>query len=351
MANYPIKGAYCFWGVAGLAEKSGKKGRPRERQEPVEEVRAAGPPIHPLNVLAFLVPAVPGVWYGLARENVPAPVAGVVVGLLLAMSFRVASQWHRLAVLRLGHFRGMRGPGLVWVIPFVDSVPYAVDVRIIPYNVPPQKTLTNDNVPVTVDAIVYYQVADPTAAVLNVQDYERATQWGAAAVLRDLIGKSTLDQLLSEREQLARSIRANLDELTGKWGVRVPNVEIRDVLIAEQLEDAIAREPAAEREKRARLRLAEAERLAAGIIVEAARIYEEDPVALQLRSMNMLYEMAMEGKGTIIFVPTQNVSAMPTPVGVYGVIDRLEATRRQTEARGPEPDASEGAGHPPSDGQ
>lgn len=317
-----------------MAEKgTGKKTREKEREQPAQEPRVQGPSVHALNFLAFLLPAIPGVWYALAGENVLIGALGVVAGLLLAVSFRVASQWHRLAVLRLGRFRGMRGPGVVWVIPFLDSVPYAVDLRIIPYNVPPQKTLTNDNVPVTVDAIVYYQVADPAAAILNVQDYERATQWGAAAVLRDLIGKSTLDQLLSQREQLARSIRANLDELTGQWGVRVPNVEIRDVLIAEQLEDAIAREPAAEREKRARLRLAEAERLAAGIILEAARTYEQDPIALQLRSMNMLYEMAMEGKGTIIFVPTHSASAMPTPVGVYGVVDRLGSAHEPPSAQ------------------
>lgn len=279
--------------------------------------------VHPVSLLIFIVAFAPFVaWTWYTSDIVPL-VVGAVVAFLLAIAVRVVSEWERAAVLRVGKFKRMAGPGLFLVIPLIDSVPYIIDLRIIPYNVPSQKTLTRDNVPVTVDAIVYYRVADPQAAVLKVEDYRKATQWGAAAVLRDLIGKSTLDEVLSEREELGRSIRSTLDGLTGAWGIQVPNVEIRDVFIAESLEDAIAREPAAEREKRARLKLAEAEMLAARAIVEAAKIYEKDPVALQLRSMNMLYEMAMEGKNTIIFVPTESRLGMPAPLGVYGLLEKM----------------------------
>ncbi|MCL6450337.1 MAG: slipin family protein [Acetobacteraceae bacterium] len=290
--------------------------------------------VHPFAVLVFLLVVLAGVYYTVITTNPVWVIAAVVVGALLASAIRVVNEWERAAVLRLGKFRRMAGPGLFLVIPILDSVPYIVDLRIVPYNVPSQKTLTRDNVPVTVDAIVYYQVADPQAAVLKIENYRQATQWGAAAVLRDLIGKSTLDEVLSERERLGQTIRATLDGLTGAWGIKVPNVEIRDVFIAEQLEDAIAREPAAEREKRARLKLAEAEKLAAGIITEAADIYARDPVALQLRSMNMLFEMAMEGKNTIIFVPTETRIGLPSPLGVFGLVEKLE--RREGRGEGGE---------------
>ncbi len=273
--------------------------------------------------LFFLVWAAGSVaswWYGMWY---PGFAISFAAALFFASSMKVAAEWERMAVLRAGKYSRMAGPGIFLVVPLLDTVPYVLDLRIIPYDVPKQKTLTNDNIPVTVDAIVYYRIADPKAAILKVENYRKATQWGATTILRDIIGKSTLDQLLAEREKLGKDIRAQLDILTAEWGIEVPNVEIRDVIISEQLEDAIAREPAAEREKRARVKLAEAEKLTAKTIFEAARIYEEDPVALQLRSMNMLYEMCMEGKSTVIFVPTETRTGMPTPVGMFGLLDKL----------------------------
>ncbi len=275
--------------------------------------------------LFFLVWAAGSVaswWYGMWYPGFGISFAAA---LFFASSMKVAAEWERMAVLRAGKYSRMAGPGIFLVVPLLDTVPYVLDLRIIPYDVPKQKTLTNDNIPVTVDAIVYYRIADPKAAILKVENYRKATQWGATTILRDIIGKSTLDQLLAEREKLGKDIRAQLDILTAEWGIEVPNVEIRDVIISEQLEDAIAREPAAEREKRARVKLAEAEKLTAKTIFEAARIYEEDPVALQLRSMNMLYEMCMEGKSTVIFVPTETRTGMPTPVGMFGLLDKIAA--------------------------
>jgi regulator of protease activity HflC (stomatin/prohibitin superfamily) len=251
-------------------------------------------------------------------------IIGAIVGFLLAASFRICAEWDRMAILRLGRFKKMAGPGIFFMIPVIDCVKYVVDTRIIPYDVPKQKTLTSDNIPVLIDAIVYYKVTDPKASVLNIDDYEKGTRWGATTVLRDVIGKTALDSLLGEREKIGQLIQEQLDKLTGDWGVKVTNVEIRDVIIPEQLEDAISREPAAEREKRARLKLAEAEKLAAKIIYDAAQVYKKDPVALQLRSMNMLYEMCMEGKGMVIFVPTETHLGMPQPLGVYGIADKID---------------------------
>ena len=244
-----------------------------------------------------------------------------LIALFISAGVRVCDQWNRMAVLRLGNYQGMKGPGFFWIMPIRDATPYVVDLRLVTYDVPKQESLTKDNIPVTVDAIVYYKVADPEAAVLRIEDFNRATQLGAQTLLRDLIGKAHLDALLSEREELSGKLRENLDKMTGDWGIKVQDVELKEVVIGKNLQDAIAREPAAEREKRARLKLAEAELLAAHTIFEAAQIYEKDPVALQLRAMNMLYEMCMEGTTTVVFVPTETRQGMPMPLGVYGIMD------------------------------
>jgi regulator of protease activity HflC (stomatin/prohibitin superfamily) len=279
-------------------------------------------------------------------------VAGVVA-VLLAMfisgGVRVAQQWERILVLRLGKYQRMRGPGFFWVVPIINTTPYTIDLRLVTYDVPKQKSLSKDNIPVTVDAIVYYRVADPEAAVLKVENYRMATQLGAQTILRDLIGKSHLDELLSERERLSQQMKIALDALTTDWGIAVPNVELKEVMISEALEDAISREPAAEREKRARLKLAEAELLAAHTIYEAAQIYEQDPVALQLRSMNMLYEMCMEGKATVVFVPTESHLGMPAPIGVYGITEKLKSLQQGGKPVGEEKSATGSPG--PAEGQ
>jgi regulator of protease activity HflC (stomatin/prohibitin superfamily) len=146
----------------------------------------------------------------------------VVVPLLVAASIRIAAEWERIAVLRLGSFVGMRGPGLFFIVPILETTPARVDLRVRTYDVPRQRSLSKDNVPVTVDAVVYFRVRKPDLAVLRVQDYERATQLGAQSILRDMIGKFTLDQLLGERERLAQEIRKALDEMTNEWGIEVP---------------------------------------------------------------------------------------------------------------------------------
>ena len=182
-----------------------------------------------------------------------------------------------------------------------------------------------------VDAIVFYQVKDPKAAILNVDTYHRATQLSARSAIRDMVGKSQLDELLSERGTISKHLRGHIEEFTSRWGVSVISVEIKDVIVSKELEEAIAREAEAEREKRARVKLAEAETLAVGFMMEAAKQYEGSPVALQLRSMNMLYEMCMEGKSTMVFVPTQTTlgGGMPGVIGIESIRSLLETPRKE----------------------
>lgn len=306
---------------------------------------SSGPQVG-LQILVFVIGVVItlAATYGayLTGLQALAALCGVVLFLatcFLTAAIRIASQWERVVVLHLGKFARLRGPGYFMVIPILQTTPFRVDLRLVTYDVPRQSSLSKENIPVTVDAIVYYRVDRPEDAVLKVEDYHRATQLGSQAVLRDLIGKSMLDELLSERERLSENMRGTLDTLTDAWGIKVANVELKEVIIAEMLLDAISREPAAEREKRARLKLAEAEKLAASIIYDAAQIYKRDPVALQLRSMNMLYEMCMEGRSTVIFVPTETHLGMPAPIGVYGLTEKLDAVkpRPETPREGPKP--------------
>ena len=250
--------------------------------------------------------------------------------------FGIAKQWERHAVFFLGRFARMVGPGLYFYIPLIERVLFKIDKRIITYVIPSQRALTKDNIPVDVDAIIFYQVVDENAAVLNVDSYHEATRLSARAAVRDMVGKSTLDELLSERDKIGRIIRDHISQFAGKWGMSVLSVEIKDVIVSKELEDAIAREPAAEREKRARVRLAEAEVLAAEKIVDAAKQYEGRPIALALRSMNMLYEMCMEGRSTMAFVPTERAGAgMPGIIGVESIEKLIAYGKKKPDATAP----------------
>jgi regulator of protease activity HflC (stomatin/prohibitin superfamily) len=241
------------------------------------------------------------------------------------MFFGVCNQWDRHVLFTLGRFTRVIEPGLYFYIPFVQGVKRVVDTRIITYTVPLQKGLTKDNIPVEVDAIVFYKVANVEASVLKVDDYHIATQLAVRSAIRDMVGKSKLDELLSERDEIGDIVREHTSELVTQWGVLIVTVEIKDVIVSKELEDAIAREPAAEREKRARILLAQSEELAADSIVKASAKYAHDPVALQLRSMNMLYEMCMEGKSTMVFVPTANTgNGMPSIIGMESIKGMIE---------------------------
>ena len=238
-----------------------------------------------------------------------AAVAGLLLGLYLLFAIRVADQWERVAVLRFGRYVGLRGPGLFHVIPIVDTVSRYVDQRVSVANVSAESTLTRDTVPVNVDAIVFWMVWNAEKAILEVQDFANAIMLSAQTALRESIGRHELHQMVAEREMLGKELQRILDEKTTPWGITVQSVEIRDVQIPSALQDAMSREAQAERERRARTILGLAEMEIADSFQKAALTYKDNPVALHLRAMNMLYE-AIKEKGSMVIVPSSAVETM-----------------------------------------
>src|SRR5688500_15011203 len=247
-----------------------------------------GPRTNILSTLAFGGPAALGVLTGMAMGSVTATVAGVVVGAIAAMSPKIAQQWERAVVLRLGRYVGLRGPGPFWVIPFVDTIPAWIDQRTVTTSFAAEETLTSDTVPVNVDAVLFWTVYDPEKAALEVQDYAQAVSWAAQTGLRDIIGRTSLTELLRGRERIEKELGALIDERTTPWGVTVHSVEMRDVVIPTSLQDAMSREAQAAREKQARIILGEAEVEIAQLFEKASHAYQGNPTALQLRQMNIL---------------------------------------------------------------
>jgi regulator of protease activity HflC (stomatin/prohibitin superfamily) len=228
---------------------------------------------------------------------------------ILAFSPQIAKQWERAIVLRLGRFVGSRGPGLFWVVPFLDRIVNIVDQRVITSTFTAEQTLTRDTVPVNVDAVLFWHVHDPERAALEVQDYAGAVAWAAQTALRDLIGRTSLADMLVGREKMEKVLQDMIDARIGQWGVTVQAVEMRDVVIPQELQEAMSREAQAEREKNARVILGEAEVLIAKQFQQAGRAYEGNPVALHLRAMNILYE-GMKEKGALMVVPSTAVETM-----------------------------------------
>ncbi len=231
------------------------------------------------------------------------------VGVYLLLAVRVADQWERVAVLRLGRFQGMRGPGMFWIIPVIDSVSTAVDQRVRVGNVKAESTLTRDTVPVSVDAVYFWVVWNAEKAILEVADFSEAIAMAAQTALRESIGRHELAQMITERESIGVELQRTLDEKTNPWGITIQSVEVRDVQIPQALEDAMSREAQAERERRARIIYGQAEAEAAEKFVAAAKVYDGHPAALHLRAMNMLYE-AMKEKGAMVVVPSSAVETM-----------------------------------------
>jgi regulator of protease activity HflC (stomatin/prohibitin superfamily) len=245
-----------------------------------------------------------------AATNGPAPVlVSIVAGLLLLFSLKVARQWERAVVLRFGKFTGLKGPGLFVMIPVVDVVSHIVDQRVRVSNVSAESALTRDTVPVNVDAIVFWTVWDAKKCVLEVSDYTDAILFSAQTALRETIGRHQLAEMITEREQLGKQLQTILDEKTNPWGITVSSVEIRDVRIPQDLEDAMSRQAQAERERQARIILGTAETEIAERFVKAGDAYEGKPLALHLRAMNMLYE-AIKEKGAMVIVPSSAVETM-----------------------------------------
>lgn len=244
----------------------------------------------------------------LTGNSIPV-IAFSVAGIYLLFSIRVADQWEKVAVLRFGKYIGLKGPGLFHMIPIVDTLSRYVDQRVRVANVSAESTLTRDTVPVNVDAIVFWLVWNAEKSILEVQDFNQAIQMSAQTALRESIGRHELHQMVAERELLGHELQRILDEKTNPWGITVQSVEIRDVQIPGGLQDAMSREAQAERERRARVILGQAETEIADKFATAAATYQDNPVALHLRAMNMLYE-AIKERGSMVIVPSSAVETM-----------------------------------------
>jgi regulator of protease activity HflC (stomatin/prohibitin superfamily) len=262
-----------------------------------------------VSAVMLFVPAALGVAASVLMGNPVAAIAGIILGLLLAQSPRVAKQWEKAVVLRLGKYIGLRGPGLFWVVPLIDSVPTYIDQRVITTSFAAEQTLTSDTVPVNVDAVLFWMVYDVEKAALEVQDYPQAVSWAAQTALRDIIGRTSLTELLRGRERIEDELQQLIDSRSNPWGVTVQSVEMRDVIIPDSLQDAMSREAQASREKQARIILGEAEVEIAHMFETAAKSYEGNPTALHLRAMNMLYE-GLKEKGALMLVPSSAVESM-----------------------------------------
>jgi regulator of protease activity HflC (stomatin/prohibitin superfamily) len=232
---------------------------------------------------------------------------GIATYFLFAI--KVASQWEKAIVLRLGKFIGLKGPGLFWIIPIVDTIPSWIDHRVMVTPFAAQKTLTKDTVPVDVDAVLFWVVWDAEKAALEVEDYRAAVDWAAQTALRDIIGKKMLADILIGRSAIDKELQAVIDERTTPWGVTVQSVEIRDIVIPQDLENAMSRQAQAERERQSRVILGESEQQIAASFAEASKAYVNNPTALHLRAMNMLFE-GLKEKGALVIVPSSAVDSM-----------------------------------------
>jgi regulator of protease activity HflC (stomatin/prohibitin superfamily) len=264
------------------------------------------------NVVALLIlcgSIAAGSWASAIVKSPVPLVLTALLGIVLMQAPKVAQQWERAIVLRLGRYVGMRGPGLFWIVPFVDTVTTWIDQRTITTSFAAEQTLTSDTVPVNVDAVLFWMVHDAQQAALEVQDYAQAVSWAAQTALRDIIGRTPLADLLKGRERIEQELQQLIDQRSNPWGVTVQSVEMRDVVIPDALQDAMSREAQAAREKQARIILGQAEMEIAHSFEEAAKSYVENPTALHLRAMNMLYE-GLKEKGALMLIPSSAVESM-----------------------------------------
>lgn len=292
---------------------------------------ARGPRSNGLAILLFLILAgVAAYAYFMLNSLWLAVVLGVLA-VVAGWSLRVAKQWERVVVLRLGKFHRLAGPGIFFIIPVIDEVPIWIDLRIRTTFFAAEKTLTRDNVPVNVDAVMFWVVNEPIKAALEVEEYQKAIFWAAQTTLRDVIGKTELSAMLTGREQLDEELKQMIDHRTESWGVSVTSVEIRDVMIPTELQDAMSREAQADRERRARVILAMAEVEIADKFTEAAKSYRKNPEAFSLRAMNILYE-GIKQKTALVIVPSNMVDSL-NPGGILGYVQRMKEADAWAESK------------------
>ena len=295
------------------------------------------------NLLSFVALVGAGLcfWRGVESGAAVFHVAGVIlviIALLIPQSLKMANQWERAIVLRLGRLHAIRGPGLFLVIPFIDAVPTWLDQRIQTTEFDAEEALSKDTVPINIDAVVFWQIHDPERAALEITDYRSAIQRVAQTSLREMVGSSDLHTLLSDRKVSDDKLREDIGRKIADWGVSVISVEIRDIGVPQALQDAMSRQAQAQRERQARILLGQAEQEVAAKFVEAAEIYARSPTALQLRAMNIIYETTKE-RGATVLIPSQMVDAM-NPGGILGLVAAAQppapapapATVKQTKA-------------------
>lgn len=252
-----------------------------------------------------------------------------LAGIFISWSTKVASQWNRAVVLRLGRFQSLQGPGLFFIIPIIDYIPYWIDIRVISTSFKAEKTLTKDTVPVDVDAVLFWKVVDPKKAALDVADYNSAISWASQTALRDVIGKTMLADMLEGRDKISTLLQKIIDERTEPWGINVISVEVKDVLIPQGLEAAMSMQAQAERERQARVILGDSERQIANMFNEASKSYADNPTAFHLRAMNMLYE-GLKTNSTIVIVPSTAVESMGLG-GLTGTIALTNSIQKDKE--------------------
>jgi regulator of protease activity HflC (stomatin/prohibitin superfamily) len=271
--------------------------------------------------------------------SIAVAVVSFFIASIVANAIKVANQWERVVVLRLGQFRSLEGPGLFFIVPILDAVAYRIDIRVNTSTFRAEQTMTRDTVPVDVDAVLFWKVVDPKMAALDVADYVSAINWAAQTALRDVIGKTLLADMLEGREKLSGELQRIIDARTEPWGVNVISVEIKDVRIPAALQDAMSMQAQAERERQARVILGDSERQVAEAFNDAARTYADNPTAFHLRAMNMLYEGLKRSNATIVIVPSSAVESMqlggmPAMATVASSIAHAQAAGAQPNGQG-----------------
>jgi regulator of protease activity HflC (stomatin/prohibitin superfamily) len=268
------------------------------------------------SVLVFFVILMTGIALAYGNYELQEPsgaiwtmVISILVAIIVSSAIKIADQWEKAVVLRLGRFQSLRGPGLFFIIPVIDTVAYWIDIRVITTSFTAEKTLTKDTVPVDVDAVLFWKVLDAKKAALEIAEYKSAINWASQTALRDVIGKTMLSEMLEGRDKMSSILQKIIDERTEPWGINVISVEVKDVLIPSALQDAMSMQAQAERERQARVILGDSERQVAEKFGEAARTYADNPTALHLRAMNMLYE-GLKTNSTIVIVPSSALETM-----------------------------------------
>jgi regulator of protease activity HflC (stomatin/prohibitin superfamily) len=293
------------------------------------------------SVLIFFVIVAIGLAIAYSVNNQLAGAGTMVIGIItfliaiiISSAIKIADQWEKAVVLRLGRFQSLRGPGLFFIIPIIDNVAYWIDGRVITTSFTAEKTLTKDTVPVDVDAVLFWKVLDAKKAALEIAEYRNAINWASQTALRDVIGKTMLSEMLEGRDKMSIQLQKIIDDRTEPWGINVISVEVKDVLIPSSLQDAMSMQAQAERERQARVILGDSERQVAEKFGEAAKTYENNPVALHLRAMNMLYE-GLKTNSTIVIVPSSALETMQLG-GLAGMTALTMGLTPGGEKKGPE---------------